>query len=104
MPAVFKVILGVFMTFGLHVVVWLLLVIVVSYLTYIPALSSLSFVWTLGIVSLGLSQLFYIIPLVLYLARRRKFSWMRGVIIGATMTALLNGGLLVMVYLVDLLA
>ncbi|NEQ49977.1 MAG: hypothetical protein F6K11_07580 [Leptolyngbya sp. SIO3F4] len=36
-------------------------------------------------------QLLYVIPLVLRFRRRRQFGMMKGVIIGATLTALVNG-------------
>lgn len=100
MPAVFKAILGVFITFGLHIIVWLILEITTGYLTYIPTLSGLNYALTLYKISLGLSQLIYVFPLVWWLARRQKFSWMRGIIIGAVITALLNGGLWLIVLFV----
>jgi Na+/proline symporter len=42
--------------------------------------------------AIGLTQLLYVIPLVLYLKRQRRWGWMKGVIIGACLTALVNGG------------
>jgi hypothetical protein len=41
---------------------------------------------------IGLIQLIYAIPLCLYLRRRRQWNWIKGVVIGACITALLNGG------------
>lgn len=41
---------------------------------------------------LGLTQLIYIFPVVLILRKQRKFAMMKGVIIAAVITALLNGG------------
>ncbi len=40
----------------------------------------------------GLTQLIYVIPLVLWLKKRERWGLMKGVIIGAVITALLNGG------------
>ena len=40
--------------------------------------------------------LLYVIPLVLRFRRRRKFGLMKGVIIGATLTALVNGACFVL--------
>jgi hypothetical protein len=40
----------------------------------------------------GISQLVYVIPLALWLRKKRRFELMKGVLIGAVMTALLNGG------------
>jgi predicted membrane-bound dolichyl-phosphate-mannose-protein mannosyltransferase len=42
--------------------------------------------------SIGLSQLIYIIPLAISLKQQRQKYWMQGVIIGACITALINGG------------
>jgi heme/copper-type cytochrome/quinol oxidase subunit 4 len=41
---------------------------------------------------IGLTQLVYIVPLCIYLQRKGKWNWMKGIIIGACITALLNGG------------
>lgn len=40
----------------------------------------------------GLTQLIYVIPACYWLKRQRRFGMMKGVIIGAVITALLNGG------------
>jgi hypothetical protein len=40
----------------------------------------------------GLTQLLYVIPLVFWLKRRQRWGLMKGVISGAVITALLNGG------------
>jgi hypothetical protein len=42
--------------------------------------------------SIGLSQLIYITPLVIILKKQRQRYWMQGTIIGACITALINGG------------
>jgi len=39
----------------------------------------------------GLTQLIYVIPLVFWLKKREKWGLMKGIIIGAVITALLNG-------------
>jgi len=55
----------------------------------LPQISTLFLFLTFGI---GLSQLVYIIPIAVRFARRRQWGRMKGVIIGAVFTALLNGG------------
>ena len=40
----------------------------------------------------GLTQLIYVIPVCYWLNRKRRIGLMKGVIIGAVITALLNGG------------
>ncbi len=43
------------------------------------------------LLGLGVSQLLYVIPLVLQLHRRRRWGLIQGVILGALLTAVLNG-------------
>lgn len=46
----------------------------------------------IAIALIGLSQLIYAVPLGIRFRRQRKFNAMKGVIIGAVITVLLNGG------------
>jgi len=48
-------------------------------------------VWIIGAMGFLFWQLLYVIPLIIWLKRRRKMGMMNGVIIGAVLTALLNG-------------
>jgi len=48
------------------------------------------------IFGVGLSQLIYVIPLCIWLHRRRLQATMKGVIAGAVITFLLNGGCFLM--------
>ena len=48
-------------------------------------------IWVAGAIFLFLWQLLYVIPLVLWFRRRQYWGLMKGVIIGAVLTALLNG-------------
>jgi hypothetical protein len=41
---------------------------------------------------ISITQLIYIIPVIIWLNRRGQFALKKGVIIGAVITALLNGG------------
>ncbi len=52
---------------------------------------SFAMVWIVGAMGFLFWQLLYVIPLVLRFKRRRQFGSMKGVIIGATITALVNG-------------
>ncbi len=51
-----------------------------------------SFLFIYLFYGIGLSQLVYIIPIAIRFYRRRQWGRMKGVIIGAVITALLNGG------------
>lgn len=52
-----------------------------------------------SIMGISITQLIYVIPVIVWLKRRQKIALMKGVIIGAVITALLNGGC----YLIPLL-
>jgi len=58
-----------------------------------PILGNYSFlsVWIIGAMGFLFWQLLYVIPLVLRFQRRGKIGMMKGVIIGAVFTALVNG-------------
>ncbi|MCU0547796.1 MAG: hypothetical protein MUC48_00480 [Leptolyngbya sp. Prado105] len=46
----------------------------------------------MGIAGIGLSQFLYLIPILVILFRNQRFAVMKGVAIGAAITALLNAG------------
>lgn len=83
------------------------LLLVVGHIFAITVLSTLTYlVYILGALTIlpidillayagfwiGISQLLYVIPLVIRLKQLQKWGMMKGVIIGAVITALLNGG------------
>jgi predicted Co/Zn/Cd cation transporter (cation efflux family) len=49
-------------------------------------------VWAFAAISIFLWQLLYVIPLIFWLRRRQRRAMVKGVIICAVLTALLNGG------------
>ncbi|OCR01147.1 hypothetical protein BCD67_17410 [Oscillatoriales cyanobacterium USR001] len=63
-----------------------------SFLSRIPGLSFLGAFFSLAIIGIGLSQLLYVIPIVISLKRKEKWGEMKGLIIGAVITFLLSGG------------
>jgi hypothetical protein len=48
-------------------------------------------VWIIGYMGFFLLQLLYVLPLTIRLKRQRKIGMMKGIIIGAVITALING-------------
>ncbi|MEM9006368.1 MAG: hypothetical protein AAGE59_22930 [Cyanobacteria bacterium P01_F01_bin.86] len=48
-------------------------------------------IWVFGALGLFLWQLLYVLPLILWLKRRGKIGMVKGVLIGAVFTALVNG-------------
>lgn len=52
----------------------------------------IGFLMIYSLIGIGLSQLLYVVPVAIVFNRRRQWGLMKGVIIGAVLTALLNGG------------
>lgn len=94
-----EIILGILLLAGMHIAGFILIFFLLFLLSiinsYIPhsIVNSLIgkyrfFYW---LFSPGLTQLIYVIPLVLWLKRQQRWGLMKGVIISAVLTALLNG-------------
>lgn len=82
--------LGVLLVFGMHISA-----ISIFFLLGNLLLSAINIDSTfLGIVlfGIGISQLIYVIPVIFWARSKQKWGLMKGVIIGAVITALLNGG------------
>ena len=43
------------------------------------------------VAAIGIVQLLYVMPIIIWLRRRQQFALVKGVIIGAVITALVNG-------------
>jgi hypothetical protein len=56
------------------------------------AVPSVGMLLLYSLMGIGLLQLIYVIPRVLFLKRQARWAKMKGVIIGAVIVALLNGG------------
>ncbi|KAB8316572.1 hypothetical protein SD81_025690 [Tolypothrix campylonemoides VB511288] len=81
------VFLGILLLIGMHI----LAIIAIVLLGFIRGTYAIQ-IWIIGGFSFFLWQLLYVIPVTLWLKRRRQYDLMKGVIIGAVITALLNGG------------
>ncbi len=86
-----KILLGILLLSGCHI----------SALTILGAIasaasstgnSSIGIIYLYALLGIGITQLIYVIPLVFWLRWKRKWGLMKGIIIGAVLTALLNGG------------
>ncbi len=83
--------IGVMLTFGMHLLAGFLLSLIASIASALQMYNivAIPLFFLLGI---GIAQLVYIIPVAILLARKREWEKMKGVILGAVITALLNGG------------
>ncbi len=97
---ILNIILGVLLLLGLHFVALCAFLFLVSLLSSLnsylrnPIINYLigNYRFYYGLASPGLTQLIYVIPMVFWLKRQRRWGLMKGIIIGAVLTALLNGG------------
>jgi hypothetical protein len=85
------VILGVLMLFGMHILAGLIIFILGFIIGQIVGNYLFIAVWAVGGYGFLFWQLLYVIPLILWLRRQQRLALMKGVIIGAAITALLNG-------------
>ena len=85
-----KIFLGIFLLTGIHIFVLTILGVIASATTSTVNYFVVIYIYALG--GIGITQLIYVIPLVFWLRRERKWGLMKGIILGAVITALLNGG------------
>ncbi|MFQ4141907.1 hypothetical protein [Chlorogloeopsis sp. ULAP02] len=89
-----NLIAGIILVIGMHLVVTstlFALVLLLSMINYtqINIIEQIFIIYFFGI---GITQIIYIIPVALKLNRQKRTALMHGVIIGAVLTALINGG------------
>ena len=82
---------GMFLIFGMHFVAIAIGGIIGSIASAIN-LSNIAVLLAIALLGIGIAQLVYVVPMIIWLYRQRKWELMKGVIIGAVITALLNGG------------
>ncbi|MDB9513670.1 hypothetical protein PN499_20960 [Kamptonema animale CS-326] len=82
------IVLGVLLLFVIHNLTVIALMFLSSYLPFFNRNYNFLFIPA----SIGLWQIVYAIPLILLMKRKQKWGLMKGVIICAVLTALLNGG------------
>ena len=93
----YKIIQGIVLVILLHGLVFISGAIVVSIASYLQIYFILTALTIAGL-GIGVSQLIYIVPVIIKLNRQRQWGLMKGVIIGAVITVLLNGGCWLWVY------
>ena len=91
------VISGFFLIMGMHIAaitIAIILAIVGSYVKFYILATPLIY----GFFGIGLAQLLYVVPVIILLNQRQRWGLMKGVIIGAVITAFLNGGCWLLVF------
>ncbi|MBD1927096.1 hypothetical protein H6F74_12690 [Trichocoleus sp. FACHB-90] len=87
-----QIVLGFLLLLVIHIAV----IAILALIAYIAGIFGDVYVFPpIGVIALfylGLFQILYVIPLVFWLKRQQRWGLMKGVIIGAVITALLNGG------------
>jgi hypothetical protein len=90
---------GIFLLMGLHLAALILVSILCPIFISIGGIAYYiaSFLCVV-FVGIGIAQLIYVVPAIIVLRRRREFARLKGLIIGAIITALLNGGCWLLIY------
>lgn len=83
-----NIILGIFLLLGMHSAAFVILKVLASVIFKFN--TTLATYIILPIFYLGVLQLFYVVPAVIWLKRKNQFSRIKGVMIGAVITLLLN--------------
>ncbi|MFE1745667.1 hypothetical protein [Coleofasciculus sp. H7-2] len=83
---------GIFLLLGIHILVFAVLGFLSSIIANLFAIYTVVQILAISIFYIGLSQFLYVIPIIFWLIRQQRWGLMKGVIIGAVLTALLNGG------------
>lgn len=90
-----QIISGIFLILGLHIVAIINLSLLVFLFALAPNMLGGARIGSLlvyAVFRIGISQLLYVVTLVISLKQRQEWGVMKGVIIGAVLTALLNVG------------
>ena len=86
-----QIIYGILLLLGMHAIaIGVIFVLGFILFSNTPNYGILVF-WIYAALSFSFIQLIYVIPVVLRLKQRQKWGMMKGVIIGAVITALVNG-------------
>ncbi|OUL24708.1 MULTISPECIES: hypothetical protein [unclassified Nostoc] len=90
---ILNVFLGIFLLFGLHIIAIAIIFLLGWIYGQIFGYSSYNYlgIWIIGAWGFFIWQMLYVIPLCIWLRRQQRLAMMKGVIIGAVITALLNG-------------
>lgn len=86
---VFQIISGFMEVLIINVLLIILLIVLTS---LIASSGGSANIFIYGVSGLGILQLFYVVPRSLFLRRRQRWAKLKGVIAGAVVVALLNGG------------
>ncbi len=86
------IIYGILLLLGMHAIA-IVAIFILGFVLFsnTPGYGILAF-WIYAAFSFSLIQLLYVIPVVVKLKQRQKWGIMKGVIIGAVITALVSGG------------
>lgn len=87
-----NVFIGVLSTFVGHAIALFTLYLLASVImNFFSSLSNLLILFLYAVFGIGLTQFLYVVPLCFWLRKRERFDTMKGVMIGAVLTLLLNG-------------
>ena len=101
MPEILLIFLGMGLVAITHFLAFAIGSVILGIVINTPLMEMVANIAIFSIFGIGITQLVYIIPLIIYLMRRKAWALMKGVIIGAILTFLLNGGCWFLLYTVS---
>ena len=101
MPEIFRIFLGIGLVALMHFLAFSISSVILGIVINTPIASMAASIAIFGIFGIGVAQLIYITPLIIYLVLRKDWGLMKGVIIGAIFTAFLNIGGWLFLYTVN---
>ncbi|MBD2204800.1 hypothetical protein H6G33_13505 [Calothrix sp. FACHB-1219] len=97
---IFQILLGLFLIVGLHSLA-ILIIFGLGWLS-VQIFGSNNYyylgIWLVGAWGFFIWQMLYVIPVCIWLRRQQRLAMMKGVIIGAVITALLNGSCFLLIF------
>ncbi|MBD2004144.1 MULTISPECIES: hypothetical protein [Cyanophyceae] len=93
-----QIVLGFLLLLVIHIAVIAILALITYKTRKSGGSSIIEPIWLISVFYIGLFQTLYVIPLVIWLQLQGRWGLMKGVIIGAVITALLNGGCFLWVF------
>ncbi len=94
-----EVLKGILLLIGAHVLLGPLVLFIGYLVSFLMGGQSILIYLLVAILGFWFWQLVYVIPLIRWLKQRGKKSWMKGVVFGAVLTALMNGAACLMYFL-----
>ena len=100
-PEILRIFLGIGLVAIMHCFVFMIGSVIFGLVINTPLAIMAAHIAIVSIFGIGVAQLIYVVPLIIYLVRCKAWGLMKGAIIGAIFTVLVNGGCWIFLYTVN---